>query len=278
MNRDKKRFWSDMALEARKLALGSIHSLGNGHIGGIMSVIDLLVVLYYDVMRVNPARPDDPGRDRFVMSKGHAGPAVYAVLAMKGYFEKERLLTLNQNGTSLPSHCDMNKVPGVDMTCGSLGQGISAALGMALAARNDNDGVKVYCVVGDGECQEGQVWEAAMLAGHQGLDNFHVFVDDNGGQVDGYTRDIVRVDPLEDKWRAFGWDARTVADGHDHQAIFNAVKSAAGEKGRPHAIILNTKKAKCIAGAEGAAGCHHMQINDEFYAAAMAGLETGAGK
>lgn len=246
------------------MALGAMHAAGNGHVGGVMSVMDLLVVLYFDVMKIVPANPADPARDRFVMSKGHAGPAVYTLLAMRGYFEKERLLTLNHNGTKLPSHCDMNKVPGIDMTCGSLGQGISAALGMALAARMDNLGLDVYCVVGDGECQEGEIWEAALLAAHQKTDRLHLFVDDNGGQVDGYTRDIVSVEPLAEKWSAFGWDTVKV-DGHDHQAIYDAVMEAKSRPGKPHAYILATRKAKGVSRAEGSAACHHMALDDKCY-------------
>ncbi len=274
MGEDRTAFWREKSLEGRKLALGAMHAVGNGHVGGVMSVMDLLVVLYYDVMRVNAAKPADPGRDRFVMSKGHAGPALYSVLAMKGYFDRECLPTLNQNGTKFPSHCDMNKVPGVDFTCGSLGQGISAALGMALGAKRDGADLDVYCAVGDGECQEGQVWEAALLASQLELDRFFVFVDNNGGQVDGYTDGIVRVEPLADKWAAFGWDTRSL-DGHDHRAILAGIRAAARVKGKPHALILNTVKAKCVINAEGTATCHHMGIDDKVYAAMLAGLEKG---
>ncbi len=274
MGDDRTAFWREKSLEGRKLALGAMRAVGNGHVGGVMSVMDLLVVLYYDVMRVDPANPADPKRDRFVMSKGHAGPALYSVLAMKGFFDPSCLPTLNQNGTKFPSHCDMNKVPGVDFTCGSLGQGISAAVGMALGAKRGGADVDVHCAVGDGECQEGQVWEAALLASQLELDRLFVFIDNNGGQVDGYTNGIVRVEPLPEKWQAFGWDTR-VADGHDHRAILDAIRQAAKVKGKPHALVLNTKKAKCIVNAEGTASCHHMAIGEESYAAMLAGLEKG---
>lgn len=257
--------------EARTLALQAIHSVGNGHVGGTMSIMDALVVLYYQVMNIDANNPRMTERDRFVMSKGHAGPAIYTILAMKGFFPVERLQTLNQNGTQLPSHCDMNKVPGIDMTAGSLGQGISAAVGMAIAARLDKQTLNVYCAVGDGECQEGQVWEAALLAAHQKLDRLFVLVDNNKGQVDGYTNDIESVSPLGEKWASFGWNVLTV-DGHDHAAILQALDAARKTPGQPHAIILNTVKAKGMIPAEGTPSCHHMVVNSETYSVLMQNL------
>lgn len=257
--------WQEKSLDARKLVLEAIHAAGSGHLGGAMSILDALVVLYSDVMNIDPKNPKLESRDRFVMSKGHASPAIYVVLAMEGFFPKEWLKTLNHNGTNLPSHCDMNKVPGIDMTAGSLGQGISCACGMALAGKLSGKDYSVYCVVGDGECQEGEVWEAVLFAAQKDLDNFYLLVDNNGGQVDGYTATIVNVDPLHEKFKAFGWDTFSV-NGHDHAEIFDAISLAKKTAGKPHAIVLNTIKAKGVSGYEGTERCHHLPIDDNEYA------------
>lgn len=259
------------AKRARLLALEAVKAAGNGHLGGIMSIMDTLSVLYTDVMRIDPEHPRDPDRDRFVMSKGHAGPALYAMLAMRGFFPLERLKTLNHNGTKLPSHCDMNKVPGVDMTAGSLGQGISAATGMALCGKLDSKDYWVYCAVGDGECQEGEVWEAALFAPQQKLDNLILFVDANGGQVDGYVKDISDVLPLDTKFASFGWDVQEV-NGHDVSEIAQAIEKAKTHEGRPHVIILNTIKAYGLVGLQGTPNCHHMVITEELYERLVQGL------
>ena len=214
MNERKLRQLTELSKEARQLLTKMIGQIGVGHVGGSLSLIEALVYLYYEEMRVRPEEPGWPDRDRIVLSKGHAGPALYTLLAMKGYFDKETLLTLNQPGTRLPSHCDMKLTTGIDMTAGSLGQGLSAAVGMALAARMERKDYRVYCIVGDGEQQEGQIWEAAMYAGSQELDNLVVLVDDNGMQIDDYTDAINAVRPLDKRWEAFGW-ATLCIDGHN---------------------------------------------------------------
>ncbi len=268
---NKVKMFQEKAKAARKLALDAVNSAGSGHLGGIMSIMDAMVVLYFDKMNIFPNDPRNPDRDRFVMSKGHCGPSLYTMLAMRGFFAQEELLTLNKNGTHFPSHCDMNKVPGVDMTAGSLAQGFSAAIGMALNGKLDHKDYRVYCVVGDGECQEGQIWEAALLGAQLKLDNITVLLDNNGGQVDGYTKDIEDVSPLDKKWEAFGWDVQVI-DGHDHAAISDAIDNAAVRNGKPHAIVLNTVKAKGLVGLEGTPTCHHVAMNEKLYQQLSAGL------
>ncbi len=269
---EKIHGYRETARKARLLALEAVKCAGNGHLGGIMSIMDTLSVLYSGFMNVDPANPRDPNRDRFVMSKGHAGPALYTLLAMRGFFPVERLKTLNHDGTQLPSHCDMNKVPGVDMTAGSLGQGVSAAMGMGLCGKLDSREHWVYCVVGDGECQEGEVWEAALFAHQQKLDNVILFVDANGGQVDGYVKDISDVNPLDSKFESFGWDVQQI-DGHDVEQIEAAIERARIRNGKPHAIILQTIKARGLVGLEGTPNCHHVAMTDELYEKLVKGLE-----
>ena len=232
------------ALDIRCDTIRSIGHLGVGHIGGCLSVVELLTVLYFEAMNIDPADPKKTGRDRFVCSKGHAGPAVYAALANRGYFPKEMLLTLNQGGTNLPSHCDMNRTPGIDMTTGSLGQGFSAAVGVALGSKLEQDGATVYALIGDGESQEGQIWEAAMFAAAKKLDNFIAFTDYNKLQIDDAVAKVNDVAPLEDKWRAFGWNTVNVKDGNDVDAVSEAVAKAKSFRGNGHPtmVILNTRK------------------------------------
>ena len=222
----------------------SIGSIGVGHIGGSLSIIELLAVLYFDQMHIDPQQPHLPGRDRLICSKGHAGPAVYAALAEKGYFDRALLLTLNQGGTRLPSHCDMNLTPGIDMTTGSLGQGFSAAVGTALGAKLENDGATIYTIIGDGESQEGQIWESAMFAGNYGLDNLIAFTDCNGLQVDGAVSDVGNLEPLADKWRAFNWNVIEVKNGNDVDAVRAAVIEAKANRGsgKPTMVLLRTTK------------------------------------
>ncbi len=227
--------------EIRWLTLSCIASIGVGHVGGCMSIAEVLSVLYSKHMRVDPNNPDKQGRDRLVISKGHAGPALYATLASFGYFDKKELLTLNRLGTSLPSHCNMQLTPGVDMTAGSLGQGISCGVGLALGSKLNKDGARIYVIVGDGENQEGQVWEAAMLSAHKKLDNFTVFVDNNKMQIDGLTKDVVNIESIADKWRAFGFEVMEV-DGHNENAIDEAITQAKTVEGKPTCIVLNTVK------------------------------------
>ncbi|HHV03232.1 MAG TPA: transketolase [Bacteroidales bacterium] len=260
----------EFAKQIRINTVECIGSLGVGHIGGSLSIADVLAVLYGKHMNVNPKEPKMEGRDRLVCSKGHAGPAIYAVLAEKGYFPKSELLTLNQGGTNLPSHCDMNKTIGVDMTAGSLGQGLSAAVGIAIGAKLRKDGATSYAIIGDGESQEGQIWEAAMYAGHMKLDNLIVFTDFNKLQLDGEVEKINDIEPLVDKWRSFNWEVIEVADGNNVEAIDKAITKAKSVKGKPKMIILHTVKGKGVSFVEKAwVGSHSMSIDAEKVAIAV---------
>lgn len=260
-----------VAKQIRKLTLKCINSQGSGHVGGSMSIVDVLTVLYTKFMRVNPAEPKMQGRDRLVLSKGHAGPALYATLCYKGYFGEDQLLTLNKLGTKLPSHCNMDLTPGVDMTAGSLGQGLSCACGLALGSKISGDDAMVYAIVGDGELQEGQNWEAAMFAGAKKLDNLVVFVDANGLQIDGTTDAVLKVEDFEEKFRAFGFATQRI-DGHDHLAIETAIKGIT--KGVPNCIVLNTIKGKGVSFYEAmGVGVHSTNCTDEQYQMAIAELD-----
>ncbi len=251
-----------IAKEIRTLTVECIASIGQGHIGGSLSIVDVLTVLYYKHMNVDPKNPKMQGRDRLVLSKGHAGPALYATLAHKGYFDKEDLKTLNRFGTNLPSHCDMNKTPGVDMTAGSLGQGLSCACGMALASKLDQDNAHIYCIIGDGEAQEGQIWEASMFASHRKLDNLIVFLDNNKLQLSGYTKDVMNIGNPKSKWESFDFYTQEI-DGNDLEEIEQAIINAKNKKGKPSMIVLNTVKGKGVKYAEdGAPSNHSMPISD----------------
>jgi transketolase len=252
-----------IAKEIRILTVKCIASLGSGHIGGSMSIVDVLTSLYYKEMNVDPKNPLMEGRDRLVVSKGHAGPAVYATLAHKGYFPESELYTLNKYGTNLPSHCDMNKTPGVDMTTGSLGQGISCALGLALVSKIKNDNATIYAIIGDGESQEGQVWEAAFFAGHKKLDNLIVFLDYNKMQLDGTLEEVNDSGNMYDKFKSFGFDTYSI-DGHNIDEIIATIEKAKTVKGMPHMIVLNTIKGKGVSFAEAAkANSHSMPVSKE---------------
>ena len=231
-------------LDIRCDTIRAIGHLGVGHIGGCLSVIELLTVLYFEAMNIDPAQPKMPGRDRFICSKGHAGPAVYAALANRGFFPKEMLLTLNRGGTDLPSHCDMNRTPGVDMTTGSLGQGFSCAVGAALGSKLEGDGAVIYTLIGDGESQEGQIWEAAMFAAAKKLDHLIAFTDYNKLQIDDTVEKVNDIAPLAAKWHAFGWNVVEVENGNDLDAVLNAVGTALSMRGEgsPTMVILHTKK------------------------------------
>lgn len=259
-------------IDVRKALLKTIGTLGVGHIGGSLSIVELLVVLYEKHMNIDPKNPKMEGRDRLIVSKGHSGPAVYAMLSTKGYFDESWLLTLNQPGTNLPSHCDMNKTPGVDMTTGSLGQGFSCAMGAAKASKIRKDGATIYTIIGDGESQEGQIWEAAMFAAQQKLSNVIAFTDYNKMQIDGTLEEICGLEPLDDKWRAFGWNVITVDDGNDVNAIDAAI-SCAKCSNKPSMILLNTVKGKGISFVEkeGVAN-HSMPISREQMEAGLAEL------
>ncbi|HSV49034.1 MAG TPA: transketolase [Candidatus Acidoferrales bacterium] len=259
MNAGEQREFEKLAKKARRLTVEMIAAFGVGHVGGALSIIEVLVYLYYRGMRINPENPTWANRDRLVLSKGHSGPGLYSVLAMKGYFELEELSTLNRPGTKLPSHCDMNKTRGVDMTAGSLGQGISAAVGMALAAKIDHKDFRVYCIIGDGEAQEGQVWEATMMAAQHRLDNLTVLLDDNGLQLDGYTDQINSIRPVTARWGGFNWEVVSV-DGHNFSELDKAITYAKTVKGRPVLIHMVTSKGKGISIAEAKPYCHNMSI------------------
>ena len=252
-----------IAKEIRILTVKCIASLGSGHIGGSMSIVDVLTSLYYKEMNVDPKNPLMEGRDRLVVSKGHAGPAVYATLAHKGYFPESELYTLNKYGTNLPSHCDMNKTPGVDMTTGSLGQGLSCALGLALGSKIKNDNATIYAIIGDGESQEGQVWEAAFFASHKKLDNLIVFLDYNKMQLDGTLEEVNDSGNMYDKFKSFGFDTYSI-DGHNIDEIIATIEKAKTVKGMPHMIVLNTIKGKGVSFAEAAkANSHSMPVSKE---------------
>jgi transketolase len=246
-----------------------IYRAGSGHPGGSLSAADIAAVLYFSEMNVDPANPKLEGRDRFVLSKGHAAPLLYAVLAEKGYFPKEELNRLRKFGALLQGHPNI-KVPGVEMSTGSLGQGFSAAVGMALASRMDGGG-RVYALLGDGELEEGLVWEAAMSAGHYRLDNLCVIVDFNGLQIDGKTDDVMRVAPIDEKFRNFGFHVVSI-DGHSIQAIADAFRQARDMEGRPTAIVAKTVKGKGVSFMENEAGWHGRAPNEEEAVRAMTEL------
>lgn len=264
MNSTQLEFLTLKARQLRDDAIETIGRFGSGHIGGTMSVMDALTVIYYAKANIDSQNPQKEDRDRVVMSKGHAGPAMYVTLADKGYFPKEWLATLNKNGTLLPSHCDMTKTPGIDMTAGSLGQGVSCAVGMALALKTDKNPATVYCFVGDGESQEGQVWEASMFAGSHHLDNLILLLDYNKKQLDGLVADINDIAPAKDKWEAFGFYVQDI-DGHDIEAISDAIDNAKAQNGKPSMIILNTIKGKGASFAENLPNCHSVSISEELW-------------
>ena len=245
----------------------------SGHPGGSLSAADILTVLYFAEMKVDPAKPKDADRDRFVLSKGHAAPVLYATLAEKGYLPKEELLTLRKINSRLQGHPEMKHVPGVDMSTGSLGQGLSAANGMALAGKLDARDYRVYALLGDGELEEGQVWEAAMFAPHYKLDNLTAFVDFNGLQIDGPISEVMSPLPIPEKWQAFGWNV-IVIDGHDYNAIYDAIQTAKTVKGQPTMIVAKTIKGKGVCQMENRAEWHGKAPSREECATFLAELEA----
>ena len=260
------------ANEVRKGIVTSVHSAKAGHPGGSLSAADLFTYLYFEELNVDPKDPKKADRDRFVLSKGHTAPGLYAALAEKGFFPKEDLITLRHTGSYLQGHPDMKHIPGVDMSSGSLGQGSSAAVGMALAGKLDNASYRVYCVLGDGEVQEGQVWEAAMFAGARKLDNLVFVVDNNGLQIDGDIEDVCSPYPLPDKFKAFNFHVIEI-DAHDFEQIDAAFREARETKGMPTAIIAKSVKGKGVSFMENQASWHGSAPNDEQYAQAMEELE-----
>ncbi len=259
------------ANEVRKGIVTAVHAAKAGHPGGSLSAADMFTFLYFEEMNIDPKNPKMEGRDRFVLSKGHTAPGLYSVLANRGYFPVEDLTTLRKLGSYLQGHPCMQETPGVDMSSGSLGQGISAAVGMALAGKLDNKDYRVYTLLGDGEIQEGQVWEAAMFAGARHLDNLVVIVDNNGLQIDGKIEDVCSPYPIDKKFEAFNFNVINI-DGHDFDQIRNAMNNARACKGMPTAIIMKTVKGKGVSFMENSAGWHGKAPNDEEYATAMADL------
>lgn len=275
MDTGKKQALKKIAAQIRLDIVDEVHAAKSGHPGGSLSIADILTYLYFEEMRVDPKDPRGEDRDRFVLSKGHAAPALYAALAERGYFPRKDLITLRKPDSYLQGHPDMNKVPGVDMSTGSLGLGISAACGIALAGKIKNKDFRVYTVVGDGESEEGQVWEAAMFAAHYHLDNLCVVVDWNGLQIDGPVEKVMNPTPHDKKFEAFGFEVISI-DGHDFDAIEAAFKKARTVKGKPTAIIAKTVKGKGVSFMENAVGWHGKAPDDEQYAVAHAELAAYA--
>ena len=269
----------ELAVIAEKIRLGVIeatHAAGSGHPGGSLSIADILAYLYFEEMNVNVENSKDENRDRFVLSKGHTAPALYSALALKGFFPVEELLTLRKNDSRLQGHPDMKGIPGVDMTTGSLGLGISAACGMALAGKIDKKDYRVFTILGDGESEEGQVWEASMFANHYKLDNLCVIIDSNGLQIDGPVAEIIGPAPFEPKLEAFGYNVITI-DGHDLDQIEAAFRAARECKGRPTAIVANTVKGKGVSFMENKVNWHGAAPKDADYAVAVEEIKARIG-
>jgi len=261
------------ANEVRKGIVTAVHAAKSGHPGGSLSAADILTYLYFEEMNIDPAQPKKEDRDRFVLSKGHNAPGLYAVLAERGYFSKKDLLTLRHIGSYLQGHPDMKHINGVDMSSGSLGQGISAAAGMAVSAKISGDSYHVYTLLGDGEIQEGQVWEAAMFAGHRKLDNLTVIVDNNNLQIDGSIEDVCSPYPIDKKFEAFNFHVICVEDGNDMEQLKKAFDEAKTVKGKPVAIIARTLKGKGVSFMENKASWHGKAPNDEEFSQAMKELD-----
>ncbi|MGM9936833.1 MAG: transketolase [Candidatus Ornithomonoglobus sp.] len=262
-----------IANKVRKHALEGVYTAQAGHPGGSLSIADVLTYLYFEVMNVNPEEPKNPDRDRFVLSKGHTAPALYGTLAERGFFPVEDCKTFRNINSYLQGHPDMNKVPGVDMSTGSLGQGVCVAGGMALAAKLDNKDYRVYSILGDGELEEGQVWEQAMFAPHYKLDNFTIFIDNNGLQIDGDITKVMNPTPIDKKFEAFGWNV-VLADAHDFGSLEAAVEAAKACKGKPTAVIMKSVKGKNVSFMENQAAWHGAAPNEEQYNQAIAELDA----
>ena len=259
------------AAEIRCGIIKAIHNAGSGHPGGSLSAADIVTALYFDEMNVDPKNPKMKGRDKFILSKGHAGPVQYSALAVKGYYPMEDFMTLRKLGSKFQGHPDMHKVPGIEMSTGSLGQGISAAGGMALANKLDNNPGRIYVLLGDGEIQEGIVWEALMSAAHYKLDNMVAILDHNGLQIDGKNEDVMTVAPVVEKFQAFGWNVIQI-DGHDFEQILDAFKQARACKGKPTMIVAETIKGKGVSFMENNAGWHGKAPDEEQTKQALAEL------
>ena len=272
MDQKKKLELSKFATEIRMAIVDQLKTFGVGHIGGCLSIADTIAVLYGDVMKYDPQNPDWADRDKLVMSKGHAGPAVYAALALKGFFPYDMLHTLNQGGTHLPSHCDRNKTPGIDMTTGSLGQGSSLAIGMALGDKLKGRDSRTFLICGDGEINEGQFWEAVMFAGAKKINNLVIMVDNNKKQLDGTTEEVLNIGDICEKLQAFGLDARRI-DGNNIEELYNSLKET-GTNGKPTALVLDTVKGKGIAEVENTYANHSMTVTKETGDKWMAELQA----
>ena len=264
-------FLKEKAKEIRKSIVSMITEAKSGHPGGSLSATDILTALYFSEMNVDPANPKMEGRDRFVLSKGHAAPAIYATLAEKGYFSKDELMTLRKFGSRLQGHPDMKKLPGIEISTGSLGQGLSVANGMALNAKIFDENYRTYVVLGDGEIQEGQIWEAAMTAAHYKLDNLCAFLDSNNLQIDGNVSEIMGVEPLDKKWEAFGWNVIKI-DGHNFEEILSALEKAKECKDKPTMILAKTIKGKGVSFMENVCGFHGVAPTLEELERALAEL------
>ncbi|AOT73233.1 transketolase [Geosporobacter ferrireducens] len=251
---DQKRL-NETALEIRRSIIRSVYAAGSGHPGGSLSAVEIMTALYFEKMKIDPKNPKWEERDRFILSKGHAAPVLYAALAEKGFFPKEELLKLRHVDAMLQGHPDMKGTPGVEMSTGSLGQGFSTSIGMALGAKLDQRSNRIYVLLGDGEVQEGIVWEAAMAAAHYQLDNLTAFMDYNGLQIDGNTDEVMNINPITDKWKSFGWNVVAI-DGHDYDQIFDALEKAESTKNQPTVIIAKTVKGKGVSFMENQAGWH----------------------
>ncbi len=263
---------ANIATDIRIGAIEQVYEAQSGHPGGSLSCADILAVLYFNQMNIDPKKPNSPARDRFVLSKGHCTPALYATLARKGYFDKELLKGFRKIESNLQGHPDMNKVPGVDMTTGSLGQGLSTAVGMAIGSKMDSAGCRVYCLVGDGEIEEGQIWEAAMSASKNKLDNLCVIVDHNGLQIDGKVEEVAGLVDIKEKFESFGFYVLEI-DGHNIEEIIYSLEAARSKKGMPTAIIANTIKGKGVSFMENKAGWHGKAPNKEEYEQAINDLK-----
>ena len=273
MNEKRVTELAIIANKIRKNALTAVYSAQSGHPGGSLSIADLLALLYFEVMNVDPKNPKMADRDRFVLSKGHTAPALYSALAERGFLPVEDIKTFRNAKSYLQGHPDMNKVPGVDMSTGSLGQGVSVAGGMALSAKLDNKDYRVYSILGDGELEEGQVWEQAMFAAHYKLDNLTIFVDFNGLQIDGDITEVMNPTPIDKKFEAFGWNV-IVADAHDFNDLLNAIEKAKATKGKPTAVIMKSVKGKNVSFMENNAGWHGSAPNEEQYNQAITELDA----
>ena len=271
---DKKRLCelSIIANKVRKHALTAVYSANSGHPGGSLSIADLLALLYFEKMNIDPKNPKMDTRDRFVLSKGHTAPALYGVLAERGFFPTEDIKTFRKTGSYLQGHPDMKHIPGIDMSTGSLGQGVSAAGGMALAAKLDNKDYRVYTVLGDGELEEGQVWEQAMFAAHYKLDNLTAFIDFNGLQIDGDITKVMNPTPIDKKFEAFGWNVLT-ADAHNIEELSEAIETAKKTKGKPTAIVMKSIKGKNVSFMENNSAWHGAAPNKEQYEQAIGELD-----